>query len=130
VWATIGWRNFWRRIGGGSWEWWVKHRSRLETADQSIGSIKPIPDLSIEVVFSSGGMSKLARYYAIGVTEVWFWEDGVLSLYHRRSTGYEAISRSELAGLNDLDLEVLKRHILIGETDTGEAVRSFIAYLN
>ncbi len=99
--------------------------------DQSycLGNIKSIPDLSIEVVFSSGGKSKLSRYQAIGVAEVWFWEDGVLTLYHLRPEGYELIQQSELEGLQQLDLEVLKRHILIGETDTGEAMRSFSAYL-
>jgi Uma2 family endonuclease len=94
-----------------------------------IGSIKSIPDLSIEVVFSSGGKSKLSRYQAIGVPEVWFWEDGSLALYHLRSDGCERIDRSELDGLRNLDLDVLKRHILMGETDTGKAIQSFSAYL-
>ncbi|MBW4622304.1 MAG: Uma2 family endonuclease [Cyanosarcina radialis HA8281-LM2] len=99
--------------------------------DQSycIGSIKPIPDLSIEVVFSSGGQSKLSRYQAIGVSEVWFWEDGFLALYHLRSDGYERIEQSELDGLKNLDLDVLKRHILMGETNTREAMHSFSVYL-
>jgi Uma2 family endonuclease len=99
--------------------------------DQSycIGSIKPIPDLSIEVVFTSGGQSKLRRYQAIGVPEVWFWEDGTLKLYHLRPNGYEQIQQSELDGLRQLDLEVLKRHILMGELSTPKAVKSFSAYL-
>jgi Uma2 family endonuclease len=99
--------------------------------DQSycIGSIKPIPDLSIEVVFTSGGPNKLQRYQAIGVPEVWFWEDGTLKLYHLRPSGYEQIQQSELDGLRDLDLEVLKRHMLMGELSTPKAVKSFTAYL-
>jgi Uma2 family endonuclease len=99
--------------------------------DQSycIGDIKPIPDLSIEVVFTSGGINKLARYRAIGVPEVWFWEDGTLKLYHLRSDGYEPIQQSELDGLKNLDLAVLKRHILMGELSTSKAVQSFAAYL-
>lgn len=96
-------------------------------ADQSfcIGSVKPIPDLSIEVVFTSGTTDKLTRYRALGVTEVWFWQDGVLTLYHQRAGEYESIERSELAGLEDLDIELLKRCILMAETDTGEAIRAF-----
>jgi Uma2 family endonuclease len=99
--------------------------------DQSycLGTIKPIPDLSIEIVFSSGGINKLARYQNLGVREVWFWQDGTLKLYHLRSHGYEQIDRSKLPGLEALDLAVLKRHILMGETDTGEAVRAFNTYL-
>lgn len=95
-------------------------------ADQSycIDRSKPIPDLSIEVIFSSGG-NKLERYRALGVPEVWFWEDGVLTLYHLRDNGYEQIERSELPGLEALDINLLRRCILIAETDFAEAVQVF-----
>lgn len=96
-------------------------------ADKSfcIGSAKSIPDLSIEVVFTSGGESKLLPYQALGVSEVWFWQDGVLKLHHLREHGYERINRSELPGLEDLDIDFLKRCIMIAETDPGEAIRTF-----
>jgi Uma2 family endonuclease len=96
-------------------------------ADESycIGVIKPIPDLSIEIVFSSGGMNKLERYRVLGVPEVWFWEDGTLALYHLREHGYELIERSELPGLVDLDLNLFKRCILLAETNAMEAVTVF-----
>jgi Uma2 family endonuclease len=96
-------------------------------ADESycIGEVKPIPDLSIEVIFTSGSMKKLDRYRALGVTEVWFWEDGVLTLYHLRSEGYERIHQSELPGLVDLDLELLKSCISMAETNSGDAVVAF-----
>jgi Uma2 family endonuclease len=104
--------------------------------DQSycIGSRKVIPDLSIElcsryaneVVFSSGGPNKLTKYRALGVPEVWFWEDGTLALYHLRADGYEKIKQSELAGLADLDLDLLKRCIILGETDMSGAMRTFM----
>ncbi len=86
---------------------------------------KVIPDLSIEVVYTSGGLSKLPKYQALGVPEVWFWEDGVLWLYHLRPEGYVAISQSELPGLEDLDLELLQRCVLIAETDFAAGVKSF-----
>ncbi len=96
-------------------------------ADESycIGSVKSIPDLSIEVVFTSGGISKLERYKALGVPEVWFWEDGLLKLYHLRDGSYEPIERSQLPGLSELDLDLLRRCILMAETDAGEAIRAF-----
>ncbi|MBW4549713.1 MAG: Uma2 family endonuclease [Aphanocapsa sp. GSE-SYN-MK-11-07L] len=99
--------------------------------DQSycIGAEKAVPDLSIEVIFTSGSLAKLRRYQAIGVPEVWLWEDGVLALYHLRAEGYERIEQSELAGLMKLDLAVFNRHVLMAETDLGEAVRSFSRYL-
>ena len=96
-------------------------------ADESfcIGSVKSIPDLSIEVIFTSGSTRKLERYKALGVSEVWFWQDGSLKLYHLRDSSYEPIDRSELPGLHDLNLDLLKRCILIAETDAGEAIRAF-----
>jgi Uma2 family endonuclease len=95
-------------------------------ADQSycMGNAKPIPDLSIEVIFTSGG-NKLARYQALGVLEVWFWQDGALTLHRLRQNGYERVKRSELPGLEQLDPDLLNRCILIAETDFAEAVALF-----
>jgi Uma2 family endonuclease len=94
-------------------------------ADRSycIGGSKPIPDLSIEIVFTSGGIGKLPRYQALGVPEVWFWEDGTLKLHHLRNNGYEQIDRSELEGLQQLDINLLRRCILMAETDFPASVQ-------
>ncbi|GET36743.1 hypothetical protein MiSe_14950 [Microseira wollei NIES-4236] len=69
------------------------------------------PDLAIEVVFTSGGINKLASYKRLKIPEVWFWDDGVLEVYHLRGEGnelhYEKIDKSEeLPGIN---LELLLR---------------------
>jgi Uma2 family endonuclease len=95
--------------------------------DQSycIGAETVIPDLSVEVIFTSGRIRKLKRYQAIGVPEVWLWEDGVLAVYHLRADRYERVEQSELPGLMQLDLVMFNRHVLMAETDLGEAVRSF-----
>ena len=60
------------------------------------GTSKPIPDLAIEVIFTSGSPKKLQRYQALGIPEVWFWQDGIFSLYHLREDNYEAIAQSEI----------------------------------
>jgi Uma2 family endonuclease len=69
-----------------------------------IGDSKPTPDLSIEITFTSGGVSKLARYQALGVPEVWFWEDGLFALYCLRVDGYERVSRVKFRRLRHLIL--------------------------
>jgi Uma2 family endonuclease len=86
----------------------------------SIGTKKETPDLAIEVTFTSGGVDKLKLYQRLGVREVWFWEDGVLSIYILREK-YEEIRQSEL--LPDLDLELLKKYITYH--DQYDAVREF-----
>ena len=96
-------------------------------ADESycIGVSKPVPDLAIEVIFTSGGPSKLQRYQALGVPEVWFWEDGVFTLYYLRGNGYERRDRSQIPELVGLDVELLTRCVLMGETSRLEAMREF-----
>jgi Uma2 family endonuclease len=96
-------------------------------ADESycFGESKPTPDLAIEVVFTSGSPNKLKRYQALGVPEVWFWQDGLFSLYHLRDTHYEKISRSEIPELATLDIELLTRCVLIAQTSRLEAATTF-----
>jgi Uma2 family endonuclease len=59
---------------------------------------KPYPDLVLEVVITSGGVDKLEGYRRMGVAEVWFWEDGVLSLYSLTADGsrYQQVEKSQL----------------------------------
>lgn len=48
---------------------------------------------------------ELPRYQALGVPEVWFWQDGTLELYHLSADGYQRIERSRLPGLEELDID-------------------------
>jgi Uma2 family endonuclease len=79
-------------------------------ADESykLAPNRRLPDLAIEVVFSSGGINKLEVYKRLKIKEVWFWEDGVLEVYHLRGEGntlhYEKISSSEEVQGIDLNL--------------------------
>ncbi|MGL5063964.1 MAG: Uma2 family endonuclease [Microcoleus sp.] len=84
-----------------------------------------LPDLAIEVVFSSGGINKLEVYKRLKIKEVWFWEDGVLEVYHLRGEGsalhYEKISNSE--EVKGIDLNLLLRCIdMVNHVD---AIKTF-----
>ena len=96
-------------------------------ADESycFGSAKPIPDLSIEVIFTSGSATKLSRYQALAVPEVWFWEDGLFTLHRLGENGYSRIYKSQIPELAKLDFELLTQCVLAGETDWLEAVLTF-----
>lgn len=79
-------------------------------ADESykLAPDRRLPDLAIEIVFSSGGIDKLEAYKRLKIPELWFWEDGLLEVYHLRGEGdglhYEKISSSEEVQGIDLDL--------------------------
>lgn len=96
-------------------------------ADDSFcfGDVKPIPDLSIEVIFTSGSIAKLKRYQALEVPEVWLWEDGLLTLHRLEENGYTRVYKSQIPELEKLDIELFSRCVLIGETDWLGAVRTF-----
>ncbi|MFP4296836.1 MAG: Uma2 family endonuclease [Spirulinaceae cyanobacterium] len=89
------------------------------------GDSKPIPDLAIEVIFTSGGPDKLERYQALGLPEVWFWQDGLFSLYRLQGDRYEKISRSAIPELETLDIALLTRCVLKAQTSRLEAAREF-----
>jgi Uma2 family endonuclease len=99
-----------------------------------IGEEKKVPDLAIEVVVTSGNISKLEIYRRLGVTKVWFWERNQFKLYHLRDNsqgqqaivypdtfGYEQITTSEI--LPELDISLLEQCLSI--SDSIQAVDEF-----
>jgi len=66
---------------------------------------KEIPDLAIEVVWTSGGIDKLEIYCRLGIGEVWFWKDSRIEVHVLRQQDYERTDKSRL--FPDLDLELL-----------------------
>jgi Uma2 family endonuclease len=89
------------------------------------GESKPTPDLVIEVIFTSGSPKKLRYYQALEIPEVWFWQDGIFSLYRLRNNNYESITQSEIPQLIDLDLDLLTRCVAIAQTSRLEAANTF-----
>ncbi|MEG4840695.1 Uma2 family endonuclease [Microcoleus sp. B9-D4] len=84
-----------------------------------------LPDLALEIVFSSGGLDKLEAYKRLKIPEVWFWEDGLLEVYYLRGEGntlhYEKVSSSE--EVKGIDLDLLLRCInMVNHVD---AVKTF-----
>ncbi len=72
----------------------------------SFGVRKEIPDLAVEVIFSSGNVDDLKKYQSIGVAEVWLWQDNRLTFYHLEQDKYIEIASSIfLTNLAAKDLE-------------------------
>lgn len=86
---------------------------------------RSLPDLAIEVVFTSGGINKLEAYKRLKIPEVWFWEDGVLEIYHLRREGdqlrYEKIANSE--AVPGIDLELFLR--CVNMANHVDAIKTF-----
>jgi Uma2 family endonuclease len=81
--------------------------------------------LAIEVTVTSGTIAKLELYKVLGIDEVWFWQDGVLRLYHLMDGDYRGVDRSHIPELAGIDVAVLSKCILMGETSWARAVKTF-----
>lgn len=113
-----------RFYGKGSTTIGMKELGARTEPDESycLGERKPIPDLVLEITVTSGSIDALEIFRRIGVREVWFWEDSVISIYALRDDGYELVNRSEL--LPDLDIRSLEFHSHMA--DQYDAVNAFI----
>ncbi len=113
-----------RFYGRGSTTIGMKELGGRKEPDESycLGERKKTPDLALEITVTSGGINVLEIYRRIGVAEVWFWEDGVISIYCLRETGYELVSQSEL--LPELDIRLLE--FCSRMADQYDAVTTFI----
>jgi Uma2 family endonuclease len=65
---------------------------------------KELPDLAIEVIWTSGTIEKLEIYRRLKVREVWFWKKGVLSVHVLSAGRYHSMKQSALFPALDLDL--------------------------
>jgi len=65
---------------------------------------KSVPDLAIEVVWTSGGVDKLEIYRRLGIGEVWFWKDDAIRVYLLAGDRYEEAERSRIFPGFDLGL--------------------------
>lgn len=92
----------------GSWTLENKDAERgLEPDECYVFGDRPIdewevPDLAIEVVWTSGGLSKLEIYRELGVPEVWTWKRQKLHVHVLREGQYVEVTASE--ALPEIDL--------------------------
>lgn len=116
-----------RFYGRGSTTIGKKELGARKEPDESycLGTRKSIPDLAIEVIVTSDGIDILEIYRRVGVREVWFWQDGVISVYCLRETGYELVSNSEV--LPELNLRSLEFYSRMA--DQYDAVNAFMNFL-
>lgn len=78
-----------------------------------LGTDKDIPDLAIEVIYTSGGVNTLEIYRRLGVGEVWFWQNQQLTVYCLQNNSYQKQLKSKL--LPDLDLVLLAQYVVISD---------------
>jgi Uma2 family endonuclease len=91
----------------------------LKQKDKSVGkepdtsfcfnSLKQVPDLAVEVIFSSGSIEDLEKYQKLGVKEVWFWINNKLEIHVLIDDSYQQQNSSY--NLADLNCKLLEKYI-------------------
>lgn len=113
--------------GIGSWTLKTKLKKLGIEPDEcySIGKPSRVPELAIEVIWTSGGLDKLEVYRGLGVREVWVWKKEKLAVHVLRADRYVRAARSRL--LPGIDLARVAK--LASRPDQPVAVREFRADL-
>jgi Uma2 family endonuclease len=113
----------------GSWTLEDKATERGVEADECyVFGIEPEalrPHLAIEVVWTSGGIRKLAIYQKLGVREVWFWRKGRITIHVLSGDQYlEAATSSVLPGI-----DLVQLCTYLDRPTTSQAIREYRAAL-
>lgn len=101
-------------VGAGSWTLKSRFKKLGVEPDQCyvVGLRRPkVPDIAVEIIWTSGGVDKLDLYQPLGVQEVWFWKEGQFEVHVLGKKGYQVKKRSRL--LPELDLGLLAKFLLI-----------------
>ena len=90
------------------------------------GDLKQVPDLAIEVVFSSDGTNDLQKYQKLAVKEVWFWIDNQLEIYILVNGNYQQQKVS--LNLPKVEVRVIAKYITLALTGNPRQLKqSFLA---
>jgi Uma2 family endonuclease len=75
-----------------------------------------IPDIALEVIYTSPILDKLHVYDGLEIPKVWLWKDNAFELYGRQGQGgYARMERSSF--LPDLDFALLARFVIREDQD-------------
>lgn len=77
---------------------------------------KSIPDLAVEVTYTSGSVADLEKYRYLEVKEVWFWNNNQITFYHLDNGNYRQIEKSSF--LPKLTTDFLITFVNRGLTET------------
>lgn len=83
---------------------------------------KDVPDLAVEVIFSSGGITDLEKYRILGVKEIWLWKNNEITFYLLENNSYRIIINSYfLSKISSSDLVTFVNRGLIESPQTIKA---------
>jgi Uma2 family endonuclease len=78
---------------------------------------KDLPDLVVEVIFSSGDLETLkSSYKNIGIRELWIWKENKMTFYSLDRENYTVVQASEI--LTTIESELFVKYVNRGTTES------------
>lgn len=99
-------------------------------ASYCFNSEKDIPDLAVEVNYTSGSIDDLGKYKVLNVPEVWIWQNDRITFYRLQGKKYtrQLISSSlynpDLEITSALDSDLLNQYIYRGLSEDNLTIES------
>lgn len=99
-------------------------------ASYAIETDKDLPDIAVEVNYSSGSIDDLEKYKRLGVPEVWIWNrNNELEIYILENEKYSKSPESKI--LNSLKSNMVQKYVEIMQEKTpNTGKREFIKEIN
>jgi Uma2 family endonuclease len=83
---------------------------------------KDLPDLVVEVIFSSGDIETLkSSYKTLGISELWIWKDSKITFYSLDQGNYIVIDQSKI--LTRIRSESFVKYINRGMTESPSVIK-------
>lgn len=101
----------------------VGYGSGTPDESYSIGMRRPLPDLVIEVIITSGSIDRKELFRPLNIPEVWFWQAKQLRVFCLKEEQYEEVLRSQF--FPDLDLALLLKYV--EHPDQYDAIQEFLS---
>lgn len=90
--------------------YFIAHEAEMRRKTIYDANRDPAPDLAVEVDWSSASLPRLPLYANLGVSEIWHYEDGQLTVLLLQETGEYAASEQSLA-FPTLPLDEFRRFV-------------------
>ncbi len=83
---------------------------------------KDLPDLAVEVIFSSGDLETLkSSYRNIGIPELWVWKDNKITFYAIEQENYAVIELSKI--FTRIKSESFVKYVNRGITESPSSIK-------
>ncbi len=106
--------------------YWIANASKIRGKKKIDLRVDPPPDLSLEIDITNSSMNRMRIYAALGVPEVWLYDENGLAFFRLSADGnYEPVVTSPTFSNVISPADLMSFLKMFGTTNTNEIIRQF-----